>query len=248
MANTVYVIETRPITRCQYCFIGVPDVGLVGTIALSYMIHSLELEEVGYLESDALPPMIVIHNGDPKSLIRLYQRDDVILIASEIPIEQDLITPVAQAMVSWAHAKNAELLVTLSGIAVQNRLDLEKPQVYGIGTSPTEKTTLQQLGIPLLKEGFIAGLHAVVMKEAVRQQIPALMLLAQAHLQYPDPEAAAYLITKVNQLVNWNVDTADLLMQGEEYRLKMRALMQRTQQEMQRIPKDREQEIPPMYV
>ncbi|UCH38209.1 MAG: proteasome assembly chaperone family protein [Candidatus Bathyarchaeota archaeon] len=248
MTNKVQVIETHPITRCRYCLIGVPDVGLVGTIALSYLIHSLQLDEVGYLESDALPPMIVIHNSDPKPLIRLYQRDDVILIASEIPIEQNLLTPLAQAMVFWAHAKQVDLLVTLSGIAVQNRLDLEKPQVYGIGTSPTEKTTLQQLGIPLLQEGFIAGLHAVITKEAIRQRIPALMLLAQAHLQYPDPEAAAYLINTVNQLLNWNIDTAELLTQGEEYRLKMRALMQRTQQEMQRIPKDREQEIPPMYV
>jgi uncharacterized protein len=220
----------------------------VGTIALSYVIHDQRLVEVGYIESEAFPPMIVVHNGDPKPLIRLYQHDDVVIVASEIPIEHNLLTPLAHAIVSWAHSKNVELLITLSGIAVQNRLELETSQVYGVGTSPSEKKTIQNAGIQILEEGFIAGLHAVIMKEAAKQNVPTLMLLAQAHLQYPDPEAAAYLINAVNRLLRWNVNTAELMTQGEEYRLKMRALMQQTRQEMQQIPKDREQEIPPMYV
>jgi uncharacterized protein len=75
-----------------------------------------------------------------------------------------------------------------------------------------------------------------------------MILLAQSYLQYPDPGAAASLISSLTNLTGLRVDTKKLLAQEDEIRLKMRALMQRTQQQMRQTEKGREQEIPPMYV
>ena len=247
-SRIVTIVETAPINKCKYCLIGVPDVGLVGSIALSYVIQEQQMTEVGYLESDAFPPIIVIHKGEPKPPIRLYSKGDVMAIVSEIAIDPKLIPSVARSVVDWAKSKKIEILVTLSGIAVQNRLEIETPGVYGVGSSGYVKKLLKDVGIEIYEEGFIAGLHAVVMKECVKKRVPNMILLVQSHLQYPDPGAAASLITSFQRLIGLDVATDKLLVQEEEIRVRMRELMQRTQQHMRQAQKGHEQEIPAMYV
>jgi len=247
-SRVVTIVETTPINKCKYCLVGVPDVGLVGTIALSYIIQEEQMAEVGHLESDALPPVIVVHNGDPKSTLRLYHKGDLVAVVSEIPIDPQIIPSVARSVVDWVKSKNVKLLIALSGIAVQNRLEIDLPVVYGVGSSVYVKNLMKDAGVQIFEEGFVAGLHAILMKECLKNKIPGMILLAQSHLQYPDPGAAASLIASFNNLIGWKVDTKELLAQEEEIRLKMRALMQRTQQQMQQVQKGREQEIPPLYM
>jgi uncharacterized protein len=86
------------------------------------------------------------------------------------------------------------------------------------------------------------------MKECLKKNVNNIMLLVQSHLQYPDPDASASLITSINGLVGLKVDTKKLLIQGEDTRLKVRDLMQRTQHQMKQTQKGQEQEIPLMYV
>jgi len=246
--ETVNIVETTPIDVCRLCLIGVPDVGLVSSIALSYVIQEKEMTEVGYLESDFFPPVLVIHNGEPQSPFRLYRKDDVVAMISEIPIELKLLPQIARSIVDWAKSKGVELLIALSGIAVQNRLEIEIPKVYSVGSSPSVNKIIKSLEIDVLEEGFITGLHAIVMKQSLKKNVPNMILLAQSHLQYPDPGAAASLITSFSKLLEWEMDVKKLLSQEEEIRLKLRELMQNTQQQMLIAQKEREQEIPHFYV
>ncbi|MCJ7635739.1 PAC2 family protein [Candidatus Bathyarchaeota archaeon] len=246
-SRAVTVVETSPISHFKYCLVGFPDVGLVGSIALDYTIEEQQMTEVGYLESDAFPPVIVVHHGDPKQPLRLYSKGDIVSLVSEIPIDSRLMPSVARSIVDWAKSKKVELLITISGIAVQNRLEIDVPAVFGIGSSPSVKEVLKGAGIEILDEGFVVGLHAVLMKECLEKNIPSMILLAQSHLQYPDPGAAASLIAHFDKLVGLKVSITKLLTQEGEIRLKMRELMQSTQGQMQSANKRREQEIPPMY-
>ncbi|UCH02568.1 MAG: proteasome assembly chaperone family protein, partial [Candidatus Bathyarchaeota archaeon] len=209
-SRRVTIVETVPVDQCRYCLIGVPDVGLVSTIALSYIIQEQQMKEVGYLESDAFPPAIVVHNGDPKPPLRLYQKGDVLAIFSEVPVDAGLITPIARSIVEWAKRKQVDLVIALSGIAVPNRLELDVPEVYGVGSSPSVKTLMTNSAVRFLEEGFVTGLHAIVIQEGVQKQVPTMILLAQAHLTYPDPAAAASLTTSLNNLLGWQVDTKEL--------------------------------------
>jgi len=244
----IEVVESTSLEGCRYCLIGFPDVGLVSTIALSYLIGEKELNEFGYLESDQLPPMVVIHEGDPKPLMRLYEREGVVGIISEIPLDYNLITPMAKSIVDWAERRDVEAVIAMSGIAVQNRLDIDAPNTYGIGSSTRVKNLIKERGIQVFEEGFVTGLHAAILREGVKRDVPCIILLTQSHLRYPDPGAAASMVESLNKITGWNVDTNALLEQEEEIRLRMRELMQNTQQEMQMIQKAKEQEIPPMVI
>ncbi len=245
---TVTIVENTSIRRYKYCVVSAPDVGLAGAIALGYVIEEQQMEEVGYLESEAFLPVMVVHRGDPKPPVRIYHKGDIAAFISEIPIDPFLIPSTSSSIVDWAKTKNVEILIALSGIGVQNRLEIEVPEVYGVGSSSSVKGIMKTANIEILEEGFITGLHATLMKECLKSNVPCLIILSQSHLQFPDPGAAASIIASLNKLTGLNVNTKKLLNQEDEVRLKMRELMQRTQQQMRQTQKGREQEIPPMYV
>jgi uncharacterized protein len=244
----VRVVETTPIEKIDHCLIGFPDVGLVGLIAVNHMINALGLEEMGYIESDMLPPVIVVHQGDPKAAVRVYGKDRLAIITSEVPIQPLIIPSLSRKIVDWTKTKGSQLLITVSGIAVQNRLEIETPAVYGVGASQTTRNLLTKSDVKLLEEGFMVGAHAAIMSESLKAKVPSVILMAQSHAQYPDPGAAASIISALNKLLDLNVDVKGLLEQAEEIRLKMRELMQRTSKSMRGMEKAQEQELPAMYV
>jgi uncharacterized protein len=246
-SRDVTIVETKSIEKCRYCLVGVPDVGLVGSIALSYTVQEGQMTEVGYIESNALPPVIVVHGGDPKPPIRLYRSGDVVVTVSEISIDYHLITPITHAIVDWVKSKGVELLISLSGMAVPNRLEIDVPDVYGVASSPAVKMRMRNAEIKILEEGFITGLPALLMKDCVKKNVSSMILLAQSHLTYPDPGAAASLITSLNKLLGLDVDTKELMAHEDELRVKLRALMHRTSEQMKQLKKGREQEIPLLY-
>ncbi len=66
--------------------IGLPDVGLVGLIATSYIISELNLEEIAYMDSDLLPPVVVLHKGLPHAPLRIYGNQNLIAVISELAV------------------------------------------------------------------------------------------------------------------------------------------------------------------
>jgi uncharacterized protein len=77
--------------------------------------------------------------------------------------------------------------------------------------------------------------------------LPAITLLAQCFFNYPDPEAAAEVLKELSNIIGVKVDTSKLLEKGEEIRLRARDIMKRTQQELSRMKKTQEYDIP-LYV
>lgn len=243
----VNIVETKPMKKIKYCILGAPDVGLVGAISMDYLIRSLKMEQTGYLESDIFDPIVVVHQGMPESPLRIYGKDGLTAFISETPINARAIYSVARAIVDWAQSKDAELLISISGVAVQNRLEIDVPQVFGVGTTPAIREDFKKGNIEPLEEGFMAGLHALVVRECLKRGVNSIVLLAQSHLQYPDPGAAASVINSLNGLLGLNVNVKKLLEEEEEIRLKTRDLMRQTQRSMAETPKAQEQEIPMMY-
>ncbi|MEM1674211.1 MAG: PAC2 family protein [Candidatus Bathyarchaeia archaeon] len=63
--NEIKIIEVRDIPEGVKIICGLPDVGLVGVIAAAHMISKMNLIEAAYVETDLLPPVIILENGMP---------------------------------------------------------------------------------------------------------------------------------------------------------------------------------------
>ena len=72
MSEPVRVVEKKTIPSNTLMLHGLPDVGLVGLIATSHIIAQLKMEEVAYVDSELLPPVVVLHEGLPYSPLRIF--------------------------------------------------------------------------------------------------------------------------------------------------------------------------------
>lgn len=247
MSQEVQIIERKDVPHDAIMLYGFPDVGLVGVIAASHLISELNLTEVAYVDSRLLPPLIVLHEGLPHSSIRILGNHNVLLAVSETAISADIIYPIMHGLIDWGRSKKAKMMISMSGIPIQDRQDIDQLKVFAAASSREILKTVQDKGIEVLKEGYMVGPQAIAMQYCASRGVPAITLLAQCFFKYPDPEAAAEVLKELTNLTGIRVDVSKLLEKGEEIRLKARDVMKRTQQELSKMKKTQEYDIP-LYV
>jgi len=247
LSERVGIIEKVKIPSEATLIFGFPDVGLVGVIAASYLVEELNLAEVAYLESKILPPLVVLHDGLPHSSIRIFGNEKILLTISEVPIPVDAVYPVMDALIEWSKSKNVKMMISLGGIPLQDRQDATELKSFAAASSPEALKLAEDKNVEPLTEGYIVGPQAIMLQSAANTDTPALALLSQCFLNYPDPEAAAEVLKDLAKIADVKVDVTKLLEKGEEIRLRARDVMKRTQEEMGKMKKGQELDIP-MYV
>ncbi len=231
---------------------GLPDVGLVGTIASSYFISNLQSELVGYLEIDDLPPIVTVQSSRILEPCRLYLsrdgKNEVCMVYSDVPIPPQSIWSTANSIIDIGSLLNS-LIISVGGIPEPNRLDIDKPEVYIVSNDEDiQKKALDTGYSSQFENGFITGMKAALLKYAPRKRIKVLVALAQSHMNYPDPGAAAEIVIFLNRLLGLNVSVDPLREQAEKLKIQLRDLMRRTTASMARIPKGLELETTPQYI
>jgi len=245
-SDLVRVVQRERLPRKFTLMNGLPDVGLVGVVAGSQIVSSIGMKEIGSIESELFPPLVVLHGGVPKSPIRIYGKESLVVIIGETAIPAGAVYPIAEAIVDWASSAGAGLILSIGGMAVQNRQDIESPKVFA-ALSDKKLSKLLNGSAEVLGEGYIVGTYALMLKRCAEIGLPAIALLTQSYYNYPDPEAAAAAVESVNKILGLKVNTSELLRKGEEIRLRSKDVMKRTQAEMVRINKGQEYDVPPLY-
>jgi uncharacterized protein len=247
LSESVKIVEKKTVPSEATMIIGLPDVGLVGLIATSYLISELSLEEIAYMDSDMLPPVVVLHKGLPHAPLRIYGNQNLIAVISELAVPAPAIYPIMREIVDWGQAKKVKRIVSMGGIPVESRQAITEPKVFGAASNKELLDLLSKRGLSILNEGYIVGPQALSMRYSVSKKVSAIAILAQSFYNYPDPEAAAMVLKEFSRIFEVKVDVSKLLEKGEEIRLKARDIMKRTQQEMNRMKKSQEYDLP-LYV
>jgi uncharacterized protein len=246
--NSIRIVEQRDVPEGVKIICGLPDVGLVGAIAAAHIISKLKLEEIAHVETDLLPPIIVLESGLPRSPIRIFGNDNLAVLSSEIAIPSEIVHPLIRSIVEWAWRNKAEKVYTLGGLPVPNRYEIEKLRIFGAASDNSMIKTLVENNIEIIKRGFLVGPQALILKYCTEKKIPTIVLLAEAFYNYPDPEASSVVMQAFNKIANMNIDVSELIEKGEEVRLTMRDMMRRTQNELAKMRKSHEYDIPGYYI
>ena len=244
MLETIKIVEKESIPSNAIMLHGLPDVGLVGLIATSYMISELDLAEVAYVDTDLMPPVIVLHEGLPHIPLRIFGNNRLLAVISEIAIPANHVYAIMRAIIDWGQSKNVKMVLSIGGLPIENRQDLKEPKVFGAASNKKLISLLQEKGLEILREGYMVGPQALTMRFCAEKEIPAIALLAQSYYNYPDPEAAAAAIQEVAKIADIKIDVTQLLQKGEEIRLRARDIMKRTQRELTDMKKSQEYDIP----
>ncbi|MHA2502801.1 MAG: proteasome assembly chaperone family protein [Candidatus Kariarchaeaceae archaeon] len=204
-----------------------PTVGMVSSIVGNYLIDHLDLKLVGAFLSDSFYPTAVVHKGLPLPPVRIYSGeykddpdtvfDQIVVIASDLPLDREVMFPLADRLIEWAQFNHTRALVTVEGINRENA-DLmgRNIKVSHVSTTQSGHEFLAEMGTVHLENGMVGGLSGILLSKGYIQQFPVISLLSDAHQQFPDSRSAVAVLSVLNKLVpKIDIDFEPLLQEAE---------------------------------
>ncbi|MCP2507305.1 MAG: PAC2 family protein [Candidatus Thalassarchaeaceae archaeon] len=227
------------------CF---PSVGFVSSIVAHYLIDKLELRLVGGVNHSKLPPMCLVQDGKPLPPLRFYtgepickldKCDKIILIISEVKIENQIKMSLARSLIDWTKESKAGVSIMIDsftkgdseGHTILDDDDIDTTML-GIGSTDSAIKMLKEIGLPLLKHGLVGGMTGVMLGESRRRGIDSLAILAESNggpmkgQPFPDARAAARIIECLDGLLpTIHLDPGPLLEEAKRIENQIRDMM-----------------------
>ena len=100
---------------------GFPGFGLIGTIAIEFLMDHLETEKIGIIEMDEVPAMIAIHQNkviEPVSLH--YNKEYNLVLVHAINIGKNTGWKLSEVVEQLAQELSAKEIVSLEGVGSPN--------------------------------------------------------------------------------------------------------------------------------
>jgi uncharacterized protein len=222
---------------------GFPGVGLVGTIAASYLVEKLKMNMLGHITSEKFPPIAAVHNKMPLHPARIYksQKNNLLVLFSEFIIPLQSIHDLSEKILEWCIEKEVREIISLGGIAVKGEEDV----VFGIASTPKLVEELEANGIKTITEGATTGVSGLLLADCCSRNFPAISLLADSKPEFLDPKAAALVIEALKKFVNIKISTTELIAESVNIEGRMKELMYRARDAHSNYKKV--EEIGPMY-
>ena len=180
---------------------GFHGIGLVGFIAVDYMVRKLKAERVGWAFTNDMPSVIFASPGDIEMPVEFYKKDDIIFMKVNAIMEREVINEFIEEAIPELKKKGIREIVVVGGLAVN------EDGVFGIGDEELRK----KLKLKKIKTDVtVFGPMASVMIYAKKDRVPAICVLPNAKPNLPDPEAASRAIRKIARAYGFRISTKDL--------------------------------------
>ncbi len=233
---------TKPDIAEKTLLVGFPSNGLVGTFSISYLIHYLKMKQIGDIEIPELPATLFVEGGEILTPIRVYNKKNIFVIISDIPFNEYLANKFALSLNEFCKKNTIKKVVIVSGMETVNQQKKDH-RIYGLATHTDLDNLLYKNHIPKFLDGSIFGTDAAIITIFRKTKIPALVLYAECHPFFPDPEAAINAIVTLSKILGIKIDTSDIENKMERLRIQHRNLMEETIKALQQ--KQEKQVKPP---
>jgi len=210
---------------------GFPGSGLVGTIALQYMVEQLEFELIGTMTSKFFPPLAMMNKGVINDPVRIYLKNDVVAIVADIPIHPMICYEIANGLLDWLALFKPKEVLTIAGIITNE----PEKRVFGVATTREALPRIQDF-TEILPIGSISGIASSILTECKIRGIPGYGLLGET-VNAPDPRSSAATIEVLNKMYNLGLDVQPLIDQAVEIEQSMGKLAEEVQQSAEQSPK-----------
>ncbi len=237
----VRIVDTRdePL-RGAMMVVGFPTHGLVGSVAASYLVHSLDMTLVAYMVSEEFPPTVIMEEGIVNAPVRFYASklvcgvdgscDQLVVVISDIQPPVSMLNGLGRALLDWAEEKSVQLVVAIEGQPIESDTRGDARIVAMANRAAAPLLEKYRFGAA---NGVVTGLAGGLLLAAIGRTTPVLCLVAQAHKDYPDARAAAKVIETVNPLVPLLVlDTKPLREKAREIEAEVRKKLQQTRESL----------------
>ncbi|NLM28865.1 MAG: proteasome assembly chaperone family protein [Methanomicrobiales archaeon] len=222
--DDIKVISKALVGAEKTVLIGFPGSGLVGSIALQYLVEQMEFEQIGAITSKYFPPVTLMTRGVINAPVRLYEKDHLAAIISDVPIHPMICYEVANGILDWLTKFGIREVTTIAGI-ITNEPD---KRVFGVATSRRVLERIEEETI-VLPMGSISGIAASILTECKIRDIPGIGLLGET-VNTPDPRSSAATIEVLNKIYGLELDVQPLLEQAVEIEAAMAQIAEQVQE------------------
>lgn len=229
----------------KFLLLGFPGNGLIGTFTISYLIAHLQMKMVGDISHPDMPPTLFVENGEVLSPIRIYKRDNIYAIISDIPVFPEIASDFVASIAEFCLKNRINRVIVPSGVDTQST-DAKDVKTYGLSTDPAFEKIMYENDMPKFISGSIIGTDATVILTFRNYKIPLLMMYTSCHPFFPDPQASVAAITSLAKLLKIQVDTSDIQKRIDYLKIQHKNLMQETLDALQ-AEKQLPSKIPPIY-
>jgi uncharacterized protein len=200
---------------------GFPGFGLIGTIAIEFLMDHLKTEKIGTVEMEEIPAMIAIHNNEVIEPISIhYNKQYNLVLVHAINIGANLGWKLAEVITEISKTFAAKEIISLEGVGSPNP-GSNRVFYYRTGKNKTVKK-LENTANPLM-EGIIVGATGALLAKDLK--IPLLALFAEARGNMPDSKAAAEVIKALDAYTGLKVDPKPLLKQAAVFENKLKDIL-----------------------
>jgi uncharacterized protein (TIGR00162 family) len=195
---------------------GLPGLGLVGKIALRYMIKQLKPKKVAYLYSPHFPYFVLVNKKGNVRLLRgvfYYYKNpngnDLILFTGDSQSQTiEGQYEIADQILAFSEKHNVKTIATIGGYRMEPK---EKPKVFIAATSQEILDKALQAGALLSSSGSpIVGTAGLILGLAKFRKIEALCLLGETRGYLPDPLSAKSVLEVLKLTFNFDLDLTGL--------------------------------------
>jgi uncharacterized protein len=223
--------------------VGFPTHGLVGSVAVSYLVHSLDMKPVAYMTSDSFPPTVVMEDGIVVAPVRFYASrmvcgvngkcEQLVVALSDIQPAPELLNQIGATILDWAQRRKVSLVVAVEGQPVQDPVGSE---VRVVAMANRAASAILDRYSFERASGVVTGFAGALLLSSVGRRLPVLCLVAQAHREYPDARAAARVLETINPLVPLLlINTKPLLEKAQQIETEMRRSIQQQKESLNQL-------------
>ena len=195
---------------------GLPGLGLVGKIALRYLIKQLKAKKIAYLYSPHFPYFVLVNKKGNVRLLRgvfyYYQNpkgNDILLFTGDSQSQTiEGQYEIADRMLDFSEKHGVKSIATIGGYRMEPE---EKPKVFIAATNPELLNKALQSGATLSSSGSpIVGTAGLLLGLSKFKKIEALCLLGETRGYLPDPLAAKSVLEVLKLTFNFELDFSGL--------------------------------------
>lgn len=217
---------------------GFPGPGIVGAMAASYIIEQQKMHQIAYVDSDFITPGVMYIGGRLRHPFRIYANNEgtACVLVCDAPMILSGIRPLLNDVVKWAKENNIREIMVLEGVAMPNISETgRKPIIMSSDGRSDDYNYLSH--IKGKKESappaFVVGISGGLLSACLSNGIPCTGLLVPTVARIPDPEGAAILIEKANELANkpFKIDVRELRSEAAELKRQMQELINSVQRQ-----------------
>lgn len=187
---------------------GFHGVGETGYISVSYLVHALKADRIGFVDVAHPPPFIATSEEGLVTPFEVYKAGKVVLVKLEFSPHRSEEAEFAKTLAQWAMNSKFRDAVLIGGLDGSLQSGPDRVRIVPTHTYPLKSTKMKH---PMLEAGlFVYGPLAVMLGEFEKRAFPAIAILPYASADHADPKAAATAIKSIAKAYRMKVDVKDL--------------------------------------